>query len=765
MPNRSRVNQPCRRSDFLLFLVTLIELFVLYLFFKQISDLEQRGAATAGGVPSLTSGHTLRHGGPSEVDGAKKGLPNPRERPSEIPLPETAQYFPRAGDIPSKKSRQVTDQACYIRSDESELCEFNNVVCWDGQGPVAVVPDPVRSAVEHAPDDYSKCFDFGNMEPTSFEFSYCSPFFSNTRQYAYPDDLRGDMRVDHSLPLSFRRWGPLGRGDSMHFREVSPWEVFGPRGSSPIESSLSDDLILELHDKGGSPGLHTRIMTAPSTAQEHEDKEREARHRLFLEQLGYNSPEQLADFEPLFSRPPAHEVTVDWVQGALWFIDSPAFDNYNPFHWVEKLGPLWETQRANGSHSIFDDWSQEMRNDDSHWGSHPLDAHLLWTPLPDASVNLGSRLHPSDCAYRGGSRSEIECHPDSPRTSTRIGGFGRLPPQSYLLFASEAVQRASGDDENTFLQLDWNKKMLELMAQPGHKVISPGVSASYSKKHLFCSTRGVMTTIKPRVFSGRSDAYVLRNAAYVKSNILLNNEQFKEEMKKRRSADADDNAWESMIDRVRGEYTIPSHPRFPPRRILFLIRSGGSRAFANLEEMVQLAQSLMGPTLPGSLGIPSVQVVEIDSSYSFEDQVRLMSNTGILVAVHGAGLTNSIFLPSGSSVIEIFPWKFVKHTYRYLCSNLGLHYQGIVTLEPPDPLDMNEETRFASDLVYSEKFFNKCVKNNLSASEFNFQDLCNAAVSAVETNFAATLLIAVPHLSPTPSLFHTPTPTPPPSAG
>lgn len=52
--------------------------------------------------------------------------------------------------------------------------------------------------------------------------------------------------------------------------------------------------------------------------------------------------------------------------------------------------------------------------------------------------------------------------------------------------------------------------------------------------------------------------------------------------------------------------------------------------------------------------------IVLDEDVSFDDQVRLMASTGVLVCTHGAGLMNTIFMPPGSAVIELFPRHF-KH--------------------------------------------------------------------------------------------------------
>jgi len=112
---------------------------------------------------------------------------------------------------------------------------------------------------------------------------------------------------------------------------------------------------------------------------------------------------------------------------------------------------------------------------------------------------------------------------------------------------------------------------------------------------------------------------------------------------------------------------------------------------------------------------------------SWSEQVAAMASTGILVAVHGAGEANAIYLPSGAAVIELFPWKFHKSTYRGLATSMGHWYRDVLAVDPPDPNDVSNN-RHASDLAYSRVFYDRCIATNLSSAEFHYEAICNMGV-------------------------------------
>ncbi len=67
------------------------------------------------------------------------------------------------------------------------------------------------------------------------------------------------------------------------------------------------------------------------------------------------------------------------------------------------------------------------------------------------------------------------------------------------------------------------------------------------------------------------------------------------------------------------------------------------------------------------------------ASLSFSEQVRVFSECRTLVSVHGAGITNCIFMPRSAHVLELYrtidcadPW--MNPCYWKLCEAAGLRY-------------------------------------------------------------------------------------------
>ena len=194
----------------------------------------------------------------------------PTTRPSLTKSGKTANAVSRGntGAMRSAYAMRFTDMTCYTHGDESELCTYENAMCFDGERLVLSVlkppgPDVGSNHLGHIQRDLTtSCMDARFDEPTSAEFTGCrysSPRFnrnkasvvnpnqlsapptfvnySNLTKYqglAFPADglvepLFMSRRVtsDWAVPLTRRRWGPTNRGQ-LQMREIRASELFGP---------------------------------------------------------------------------------------------------------------------------------------------------------------------------------------------------------------------------------------------------------------------------------------------------------------------------------------------------------------------------------------------------------------------------------------------------------------------------------------------------------------------------------------------------------
>ncbi|KAI0522489.1 hypothetical protein KFK09_004868 [Dendrobium nobile] len=101
---------------------------------------------------------------------------------------------------------------------------------------------------------------------------------------------------------------------------------------------------------------------------------------------------------------------------------------------------------------------------------------------------------------------------------------------------------------------------------------------------------------------------------------------------------------------------------------LLIISRKRSRSFVNEKGIVEMAMSL---------GF-DVRVAESDLSTDLSKFGRLVNSADVLVGVHGAGLTNMLFLPAGAVVIQVVPFGgpewLARETFRKPINDLELKY-------------------------------------------------------------------------------------------
>ncbi|XP_064956358.1 beta-1,2-xylosyltransferase XYXT1-like [Musa acuminata AAA Group] len=101
---------------------------------------------------------------------------------------------------------------------------------------------------------------------------------------------------------------------------------------------------------------------------------------------------------------------------------------------------------------------------------------------------------------------------------------------------------------------------------------------------------------------------------------------------------------------------------------LLLISRQGSRRFTNLGEIVRTAEELE----------LEVVVTEAKMGSNVADIARVVNSCDVMMGVHGAGLTNFVFLPTNAVVIQIVPFGKLEDISRacfgYPSQDAGLHY-------------------------------------------------------------------------------------------
>jgi len=134
----------------------------------------------------------------------------------------------------------------------------------------------------------------------------------------------------------------------------------------------------------------------------------------------------------------------------------------------------------------------------------------------------------------------------------------------------------------------------------------------------------------------------------------------------------------SMVDFnrfMRGAYSLPrdtvtvlgEYPKVKPR--LLIIKRHRTRMFLNLDEIIAMAEEL------------GFEVVtdEANVSSDISKFARLVNTVDVMMGVHGAGLTNCVFLPQNATLIQIVPWGGLEWVSRTDFGNpaelMGMHYK------------------------------------------------------------------------------------------
>ena len=76
-----------------------------------------------------------------------------------------------------------------------------------------------------------------------------------------------------------------------------------------------------------------------------------------------------------------------------------------------------------------------------------------------------------------------------------------------------------------------------------------------------------------------------------------------------------------------------------------------------------------------------VKIVQMEKE-SFASQVNIMRNTRVLIAPHGAGTMNQIFMPKGGVIVELFPMGYSNWHAKAVAEVFGHNLMEIESEEP-----------------------------------------------------------------------------------
>jgi len=139
---------------------------------------------------------------------------------------------------------------------------------------------------------------------------------------------------------------------------------------------------------------------------------------------------------------------------------------------------------------------------------------------------------------------------------------------------------------------------------------------------------------------------------------------------------------ENSIRWLRETMNIPVHNQGSKR--IYLRRTPRYRPGGSLAETVEFLMFLR------EYGFEA-----IDFSYqefTIEEQVRMLENSSVILAPHGAALTNLTYLNPALSVIEIISPRTPRALYMHIASTLGFHYYGVYSNQ------LDEEEKIILDI-------------------------------------------------------------------
>ncbi|MFW6276993.1 MAG: glycosyltransferase family 61 protein [Bacteroidota bacterium] len=147
---------------------------------------------------------------------------------------------------------------------------------------------------------------------------------------------------------------------------------------------------------------------------------------------------------------------------------------------------------------------------------------------------------------------------------------------------------------------------------------------------------------------------------------------------------------------------LPREFNYPNPDIKIYIERKGRRGILNNNEVKRLIESF------------DIKTVILED-LTFDEQIQLFKDAGLIIGPHGAGFTNILWSAPGAHVIELFGQGYFPPYFYYLSRILDLKYDCIVETGSARENYKNLNNQITVDLKYLEKLLNQIHKHPINS--------------------------------------------------
>jgi hypothetical protein len=525
-----------------------------------------------------------------------------------------------------------------------------------------------QPVLARAEDGVGVCVDARFEEPVPAETG-CKPSSRTLESGLYAREP-ADVSSFVTSNLNGRRWGPSNRGDGLAFRELHAAQVWGDKPAA---------VRAVLGVAAGASVPPADLSSALAFAKGSKDRKPV---KLSVPAGAHESvvPLSGADVATRILAMPQGGAPHPALPGlqllAQTRVGELHVDWVAPGLWLGSLSAEEASNPLTFMRRVLGLYDAQRANATPAFGDHPKDGfmHFLesWQVAAQPSVHTDTIT--------------------SNRISYKVGAQWPVPPMTNVAF-SGAGARATADADALG---DYYRTTLATAAAPGAALWFNDLASQLGPQKLVCAPSGGIAGLKPRLFTARTDAGMWK--VYNYQNVGLS---------------------------VEGQ--LP-HPHYAPRMVTVIKDTNSAAAgpaaatLWNWEGVVEEAKRT---------GVP-YQVVENVRDMGFDQTVRLFAGTGVLIAPNGPALANVVYMRAHSVLVELFPYKLRRNSYRQLCNLLDMHYLPVHSQlrVPVEKVDRKKP----EGLVYTEAFWKACEARNVSGYDSLSLPTCEKAVLAHPIN-------------------------------